>query len=279
MEKSINDQSTLSEASTSAQRLPVDKNSAATHPRVRQMVFEAIDQLRDPQGSYYQDIKRFIKSNYNLADFEALSPSIRKELVKSVKDGRVIQVKTAAIPSRYRLSVVVARNMAKESQSNSSTDDQSEEESSEPKMCNFCNKLKPEIHFISSGIDVKVGQNLANFSDQVLPKFFPRHKICDQICKQCVEFITRFAMFRNAMMQKLNQNLRQEKLDNTRTDELQPTTSKQSQTSSLSSNSEQPIPMIPIDSIKQEKEEMTEISPEIARLLDDFIKRGGLEEK
>lgn len=68
--------------------------------------------------------------------------------------------------------------------------------------CDFCDSIKDKTHSISSGLTVEFRGSRIAFSDRVLPKFFPTNlKNYDQICKECIKFITKFAVFRHKMIE------------------------------------------------------------------------------
>ena len=74
-----------------------------SHPKVSEMVTEAITELKERGGSSLQAIKKHIGSHHKV-DLERLTPFIKKYLKSSVVSGSLVQTKGKGATGSFKLS-------------------------------------------------------------------------------------------------------------------------------------------------------------------------------
>ncbi|KFM64827.1 Histone H1, partial [Stegodyphus mimosarum] len=77
--------------------------SAPSHPKVSEMVNDAISSLKERGGSSLQAIKKYISAKYKV-DVEKLSPFIKKYLKSAVAAGGLVQTKGKGATGSFRIS-------------------------------------------------------------------------------------------------------------------------------------------------------------------------------
>lgn len=76
--------------------------AAPTHPKVSEMVIDAITSLKERGGSSLQAIKKHIGSHHKV-DLERLTPFIKKNLKSAVASGVLIQTKGKGASGSFKL--------------------------------------------------------------------------------------------------------------------------------------------------------------------------------
>ncbi|UYV67614.1 hypothetical protein LAZ67_5001376 [Cordylochernes scorpioides] len=100
-------------AATPAASTPKKKASAAakakkakkstTHPKVAEMVNEAIANLKERNGSSLQAIKKYIASNFKV-EAEKMAPFIRRHLKHAVAQGALVQTKGKGASGSFKFA-------------------------------------------------------------------------------------------------------------------------------------------------------------------------------
>lgn len=88
-----------------AQSNAIKPKTAPTHPKVSEMVNNAIRSLKERGGSSLQAIKKYMAANYKL-DINRMTPFIRKYLKSAVANGELIQTKGKGSSGSFKLGVL-----------------------------------------------------------------------------------------------------------------------------------------------------------------------------
>jgi len=98
----------------SAKKSPAKKAKKPTsnHPKVSEMVIEALLNLRDRKGSSLQAVKKYIAGNFKV-DVEKLAPFIRRYIKSAVTDGSLVQTKGTGASGSFKLGEKLAPKTAK----------------------------------------------------------------------------------------------------------------------------------------------------------------------
>jgi len=80
------------------------KAPAAAHPSTAVMVFEAVRELREKNGSSLSAIKKYLSTNFKV-DSTKHAPFIRKYLKSAVANGELVQTYGTGAMGRFRLPV------------------------------------------------------------------------------------------------------------------------------------------------------------------------------
>ncbi|XP_067125235.1 histone H1-like [Centruroides vittatus] len=78
--------------------------NAQNHPKISEMVIEAITELKERNGSSLQAIKKYVGANFKV-DVEKLAPFIKKYLKTAVVNGVLMQTKGHGATGSFKLSV------------------------------------------------------------------------------------------------------------------------------------------------------------------------------
>jgi hypothetical protein len=81
------------------------------HPRTSEMVWNAINSLKERGGSSLQAIKKHIAANYKV-DSEKLSPFIKKYLKNAVASGELLQTKGKGASGSFKLAAAKTEKTA-----------------------------------------------------------------------------------------------------------------------------------------------------------------------
>lgn len=85
---------------------PVDRaqklKAPEKHPPIRDMVFNAIEKLKEPNGSSLQTIKKFLVTEYKV-DVVKMAPFIKKNIKSAVAKGQLWQTKGKGASGSFKL--------------------------------------------------------------------------------------------------------------------------------------------------------------------------------
>lgn len=100
----VNSGNTVPVASKKSKSKAKKSKNALTHPKISEMVIEAITELKERNGSSLQAIKKYVGANFK-AEVEKLSPFIKKYLKTAVIKGVLIQTRGHGATGSFKLSI------------------------------------------------------------------------------------------------------------------------------------------------------------------------------